>query len=108
MKNKFVKSTIAVTALSLAAVGSLSTAGIANAEKNTKDENKDATDSDTQDTIDSVESNDTVNKVKDAISTTSNSDADKEETVYVSAKADGSTKEIIVSDWLKNKDGAST
>ena len=29
-------------------------------------------------------------------------DVDKEETVYVKAKADGSTDKVIVSDWLKN------
>lgn len=32
--------------------------------------------------------------------------AEKEETVYVLAGADGSTQEIIVSDWLKNPDGS--
>ena len=30
----------------------------------------------------------------------------KEETVYVVAGADGSTQQIIVSNWLKNPDGA--
>lgn len=33
--------------------------------------------------------------------------ASKDETVYVLANADGSVKKIIVSDWLKNEDGAS-
>lgn len=32
--------------------------------------------------------------------------AEKEETVYVLAGADGSAQEIIVSDWLKNPDGS--
>lgn len=108
MKKKFVTSTIAVTALSLATVSGLSTVAIANAQNDDKNKEEDTKASDTQDTIDAVENNDTVNKVKETISTTSDSNADKEETVYVSAKADGSTKEIIVSDWLKNKEGAST
>ena len=37
---------------------------------------------------------------------TSDEDADKEETVYVVADAAGATDRIIVSDWLKNYDGA--
>ena len=37
------------------------------------------------------------------ISEKSNSDSDgKEETVYIIANADGSTKKVIVSNWLKN------
>ncbi len=32
----------------------------------------------------------------------------KEETVYVLANADGSAKKVIVSDWLKNPDGAAS
>ncbi len=32
-------------------------------------------------------------------------DAGKEETVYVVSNADGSAKNVIVSEWLKNKDG---
>lgn len=35
-------------------------------------------------------------------------DVDKEESVYVVADASGETKEVIVSDWLKNTDGART
>lgn len=35
-------------------------------------------------------------------------DAGKEETVYVVANADGSTKNVIVSEWLKNKDSEET
>ena len=31
-------------------------------------------------------------------------DAGKEETVYVVSNADGSAKNVIVSEWLKNKD----
>lgn len=35
-------------------------------------------------------------------------EAGKEETVYVVANADGSADNVIVSEWLKNKDGAAT
>ena len=36
------------------------------------------------------------------------SESGKEETVYVIADASGNTQNVIVSNWLKNKDGAST
>ena len=36
---------------------------------------------------------------------TGNTDASKEETVYVIAGADGSVKKIIVSDWIRNESG---
>lgn len=35
-------------------------------------------------------------------------DADKDETVYVIADADGTPTKVVVSEWLKNKDGADT
>lgn len=35
-------------------------------------------------------------------------DAGKEETVYVVAKADGTADDVIVSEWLKNKEGSDT
>ena len=38
----------------------------------------------------------------------SSEDAGKEETVYVVANADGSANDVIVSEWLKNKDGSDT
>ena len=37
-----------------------------------------------------------------------NEEAGKEETVYVVASPDGTAKNVIVSEWLKNKDGAAT
>ncbi len=37
-----------------------------------------------------------------------NEEAGKEETVYVVANPDGTAKNVIVSEWLKNKDGAAT
>lgn len=39
---------------------------------------------------------------------TGNTDASKEETVYVIAGADGSVKKIIVSDWIRNESGETT
>lgn len=38
----------------------------------------------------------------------STADADKNETVYVIADADGSVRKIIVSDWIKNNSGSAT
>ncbi len=38
-----------------------------------------------------------------SIKTNTNTDVDKEETVYVIADANGKSEEVIVSDWLKNK-----
>ena len=40
--------------------------------------------------------------------TEENKDAGKEETVYVIAKADGTPDNVIVSEWLKNKEGSNT
>lgn len=59
------------------------------------------------------EEDDTVEKAKatleKALSVGEESEeAGKEETVYVVANPDGSTKNVIVSEWLKNKDGAAT
>ena len=55
------------------------------------------------------EGKDSEEALKNVLSSENDSeDAGKEETVYVVADANGGTKEIIVSEWLKNKDGAST
>ena len=110
MKKKLVKSTVAVTALSLAAVAGLSNTAITNAKEDTQEKKETkATDSSASDAIEEAENSQVVEKVKDAAGVSASSDnVDKEETVYVSANADGSTKEIIVSDWLKNKDKSST
>lgn len=42
------------------------------------------------------------------VASSHSSEAGKEETVYVLADANGSVNEIIVSDWLKNRDGSSS
>ncbi len=57
------------------------------------------------DNVDEEKVNEVVNKVKEVAGVESDSNVDKDETVYVSANADGSIKEIIVSDWLKNTSG---
>lgn len=59
------------------------------------------------------EEDDTVEKAKATLEKAlsvgeENEEAGKEETVYVVANPDGSTKNVIVSEWLKNKDGAAT
>lgn len=58
---------------------------------------KNAAPSDTQKTAEAV--------LQDVISTRN---VGKEETVYVLANADGSAEKVIVSDWLKNPDGAAS
>ncbi len=70
-----------------------------------------------------IENNDTVNAkedvqddeevktLQDIIATQvgqSSDDVDKEESVFVVADANGAVSDVIVSDWLKNKDGADT
>lgn len=42
------------------------------------------------------------------VASSHSSEAGKEETVYVLADANGGVNEIIVSDWLKNRDGSSS
>ncbi len=59
------------------------------------------------------EEDDTVEKAKATLEKAlsvgeENEEAGKEETVYVVANPDGSTKNVIVSEWLKNRDGAAT
>lgn len=113
MKRNLVKSGIAVATLSLVTVTGLSTAKIVKAEKNNSDENTINTNSvdsnkDSEQSIDDFENNEALNVLNENISTSSYSDSDKEETVYISTKSDGSIKNVIVSDWLKNKDNSST
>lgn len=57
----------------------------------------------------SADENDIKSTLETVISATNESeDAGKEETVYVVANADGSADNIIVSEWLKNKDQKAT
>lgn len=58
---------------------------------------------------DSAGEKDIKSALESVISATKESeDADKEETVYVVANADGSADNVIVSEWLKNKDKKAT
>ena len=65
---------------------------------------------DTAETVDEkgvIASEDDLEEViSDSLGTSSSSDADKEETVYVIADANGTAQEILVDEWLKNPDGA--
>ncbi|MCI8483138.1 MAG: hypothetical protein HFH41_02220 [Lachnospiraceae bacterium] len=59
------------------------------------------------------EDGETVEKAKETLEKAlsvgeENKEAGKEETVYVVANPDGSKKSVIVSEWLKNEDGAAT
>ena len=61
----------------------------------------------------SQDEDETVEKAKETLEKAlsvgeENQDAGKEETVYVVASPNGETKSVIVSEWLKNQDGAST
>lgn len=58
---------------------------------------------------DSVDEKDIKSALENVISAAKEAeDAGKEETVYVVADADGTANNVIVSDWLKNKDGSET
>ena len=75
---------------------------IVRAQKDKKDAQESHKDSKT----DKKEVEKTLKKVLSASEETK--EASKEETVYVVANADGSAKNVIVSEWLKNKDGEAT
>lgn len=56
-----------------------------------------------------ADENDIKSALESVVSATKESeDAGKEETVYIVANADGSADNVIVSDWLKNKDKKAT
>ena len=56
----------------------------------------------------STESEEALAGAIDSVVPSHASESGKEETVYVIADASGNTQNVIVSNWLKNKDGAST
>ncbi|MEG1947219.1 MAG: hypothetical protein RR139_09015 [Lachnospiraceae bacterium] len=102
-KNKFVIR-VAAGAVTIAVIGT--GAGISytvRAEKKTE------TVQETEETKDDMQK-DTEQKLVNTLSnqTSENTKAGKEETVYVVADADGTTKNVIVSEWLKNKDNQDT
>lgn len=80
----------------------------ANKEASTTEESKDA-----EDTVDLSEADDetkeeVLTEVLDEQVSKKDSQAGKEETVYVVADASGNKQEVIVSEWLKNQEGSET
>ncbi len=107
LKNKFKNKymiRVAAGAVAIAVLGTSAGTGgsIVRAQKDKKDAQESHKDSKT----DKKEVEKTLKKVLSASEETE--EASKEETVYVVANADGSAKNVIVSEWLKNKDGEAT
>ncbi len=107
LKNKFKNKymiRVAAGAVAIAVLGTSAGTGgsIVRAQKDYKDTQESHKDSKT----DKKEVEKTLKKVLSASEETE--EASKEETVYVVANADGSAKNVIVSEWLKNKDGEAT
>ncbi len=107
LKNKFKNKYMIRVAAGAVAVAVLGTSSgtenfIVRAQKDYKDTQESQKDSKT----DKKEVEKTLKKVLSASEETE--EAGKEETVYVVANADGSAKNVIVSEWLKNKDGEAT
>jgi len=75
------------------------------ADGTTSSSTSSSTSSTTSSVVDKLSTN--ASKIIDNARSAQN-DVDKDETVYVFSKADGSTKDIVVSDWLKNTRGEST
>lgn len=106
-KNKYVirvaagAVTIAVLGTGVGGAYAVHAEKAAQTEEATKEEN---TEGETEET------EDVQNELLDALSgdKTETEEVGKEETVYVVAKADGSADDVIVSEWLKNKDGSDT
>ena len=106
-KNKYVIR-IAAGAVTIAVLGTgVGGAYAVHAEKAKTEESAETqnADADTQDSTKDAE-----NKLLNALSgdETQTEEAGKEETVYVVSKADGTADNVIVSEWLKNKDGSDT
>lgn len=106
LKNKFKNKymiRVAAGAVAIAVLGTSAGTGsaIVRAEKE-----KEGQESQKNSETDKKEVEKTLKKVLSASEETE--DAGKEETVYVVANADGSAKNVIVSEWLKNKDGQTT
>lgn len=108
MNKKIVKATVAVTTLSLLAATGCGNTNTNTAENTVTDANTQDNAETNTDVIESTENSEVVETVKKAAGISGvNADVNKDETVYVTANADGSTKKIIVSDWLKNADAQS-
>ena len=107
LKNKFKNKYMIRVAAGAVAIAVLGTsAGTGSSIVRAQKENKDAQESQKDSKVDKKDVEKTLKKVLSASEETE--DAGKEETVYVVANADGSAKNVIVSEWLKNKDGEAT
>lgn len=114
-KNKYVIR-IAAGAVTIAVLGTGVGAYTVRAEKAdqtqeaSEEENKaDEESAENEEEQETEEAEKAENKLLEALSgDEKREDADREETVYVVAKADGTADNIIVSEWLKNKDGSDT
>ena len=107
LKNKFKNKYMIRVAAGAVAVAVLGTSsGTENFIVRAQKDKKDAQESHKDSKTDKKEVEKTLKKVLSASEETE--EASKEETVYVVANADGSAKNVIVSEWLKNKDGEAT
>jgi putative membrane protein len=108
MNKKVIKLTVAATAISITAGTCLINVNATKA-KDSKEEKEAVEAASTKVSAEEKADNTVVNTVETAAGSTQG-DADKNETVYVTANASGKTKSVIVSDWLKNtnKEGAIT
>lgn len=102
-KNKYVIR-VAAGAVTVAVLGT--SAGVSAYTVRAEKENK--TVQETQEDADKTEEDTKKTLEKVLSSEEENSDAGKEETVYVVANPDGTAKNVIVSEWLKNEEGAAT
>jgi putative membrane protein len=110
MNRKGIKLAVAATVISITAASCLLDVG---ASKSNNFDKKKEVEAEavaaTKDSVKDAVDNEVVNTVETVAGTTQG-DADKEETVYITADAHGKTQSVIVSDWLKNtnKEGAIT
>lgn len=104
-KNKYVIR-IAAGAVTIAVLGTGVGAYSVHAQKTAKTQEK----TEESKTVDKEESEAVEKKLLKALSKDGKEaeEAGKEETVYVVAKADGTADNVIVSEWLKNKEGSDT
>ncbi|MFA9376463.1 MAG: hypothetical protein ACERKZ_06890 [Lachnotalea sp.] len=100
MNKKRIKLTVAATAISITAVGCLINVYASNDSENKENSAVEASATTTKSAADAAD-NDVVNAVE-KVSGATEANADKNETVYVTSEANGNTKSVIVSDWLKN------
>lgn len=112
-KNKYVIR-VAAGAVTIAVIGTGAGVYTVHAQKAVQSQETeseaDADDEADTEAEDKAEQEEVKDKLSEVLSGEAKSaeDAGKEETVYVVANADGSADNVIVSEWLKNKDGSDT